>query len=91
MMMHSSGRVGSLGTERILPMQLRLSRGRPNERGGNDAILAIAVFAIAYLALAFGDTLLLAPSRAVAAETQEPPVLEWAGAAAHLAAFNASD
>src|SRR4051794_39555794 len=57
----------------------------------SDFALMAAVFAGAYLAMAFGDTFLLAPSRAVAAEMQDQGLLDWTGAAAHLAQFDASD
>ena len=53
---------------------------------GMGVSLALILFAAVYCALGFGDTMLLAPSRAGAADAaEEQGPLAWIGAAAHLA------
>lgn len=67
-----------------------VSSTKTDETG--NAVSVALVFAIAYLALALGDTVLLAPSRAVAAEvTPVQDHLDWVGSAAYLAQFDSSD
>jgi hypothetical protein len=57
-----------------------------------SGFLIFGLFAAAYLALAADDTMLLAPSRAAAAEnTQDQAVLEWVGAASHVQQFDLTD
>ena len=56
-----------------------------------DISLTMALFVAAYLALAFGDTLLLAKSRAEASEIPSPVVLNWIGTSERLSQFDWSD
>lgn len=65
---------------------------RPVRAEGHAALLFVAVFAAAYLAMALGDVAWLAPSRSAAAgATQESSPPEWMGATAVLASYDGTD
>jgi hypothetical protein len=57
-----------------------------------SGFLTFGLFAATYMALAAGDTMLLAPSRAAAADnSQNQAVLEWIGSTSHANQFDLTD